>query len=125
MERKIKVFGFVAALMLAALVTGCKTNVDTSEQAVTGVTLNASELVLEEGKSATLTATVSPADATNKKVMWSSNKTEIASVDVTGKVTAKSPTTFAANFSVDGTGGTLKAAVDGTEILSGDKVEKK
>ena len=60
-----------------------------SAVAVTGVTLNKSELTLEEGKSEQLTATVAPTNATNKTVSWSSDKPDIASVDATGKVTAK------------------------------------
>ncbi|MGP1460068.1 MAG: Ig-like domain-containing protein, partial [Bacteroides sp.] len=36
----------------------------------------------------TLTATVAPANATNKKVTWSSNKTDVATVDENGTVTA-------------------------------------
>jgi len=56
--------------------------------AVTGVTLNKSELTLEEGKSEQLTATIKPEKATNKKVTWSSNKPDVAAVDKDGKVTA-------------------------------------
>ena len=88
MERKIKVFGLAAVLMLAALVIGCKQNISTSKVAVTGVTLNESELTLEEGKTVTLTATVNPENATNKKVTWSSDKADIAAVDKDGTVTA-------------------------------------
>ena len=134
--------GLAAVLMLGALVIGCKTNVssETSTVAVTGVTLNKSELTLEADKSEQLTATVAPTNATNKKVSWSSDKQDIASVDATGKVTAnkagkavitvksedggktasckvnvtaKPPTTYKVTFSVDGTGGTLKAKAEG------------
>ena len=134
--------GLAAVLMLGALVIGCKTNVssETSTVAVTGVTLNKSELTLEAGKSEQLTATVAPTNATNKKVSWSSGKPDIASVDASGKVTAnkageavimvtsedggktasctvkvtaKPPTTYKVTFSVDGTGGTLKAKAEG------------
>lgn len=41
------------------------------------------------GTSHKLTATVSPSDATNKTVKWTSSNTAIATVDSTGKVTAK------------------------------------
>ena len=54
---------------------------------VMGVTLNKTVLTLETGASETLTATVAPAEATNKKVTWKSDKPEIASVDANGKVT--------------------------------------
>ena len=56
---------------------------------VTGVTLSQTELSLEKGETADLTATVSPADATNQKVTWSSNNTTVATVE-NGKVTAVS-----------------------------------
>ena len=55
---------------------------------VTGVTLDNPTLTLEAGKTATLTATIAPADANNKQVTWSSDKTDIATVDANGLVTA-------------------------------------
>ena len=65
----------------------CKVTVSDTEIKVTGVTLNKTALTLETGASETLTATVAPAEATNKKVTWKSDKPEIASVDANGKVT--------------------------------------
>ena len=55
----------------------------------TGVTLSQTELPLAKGATATLTATVAPSDATNKKVTWSSNNISIATVE-NGIVTAVS-----------------------------------
>ena len=55
---------------------------------VTGVTLNPTSLSLFTGQSETLTATVTPNDATNPNVTWSSDKPEVATVDTNGKVTA-------------------------------------
>lgn len=49
--------------------------------AVTGVSLNKSTTSIYVGASETLTATVAPADATNKAVTWSSNNTSVASVN--------------------------------------------
>ena len=54
---------------------------------VTGVTLNKNELTLTEGGSETLTATVTPDNATDKTVTWASNKTDVATVE-NGVVTA-------------------------------------
>ena len=65
----------------------CKVTVEAATIAVTGVTLNKTELTLEVDGSETLTATVAPDDATNKEVTWSSDKPEIVTVDATGKVT--------------------------------------
>lgn len=55
---------------------------------VDGITLSQSALTLTEGENATLTATVTPANASDKTVTWSSNDTAVATVDATGKVTA-------------------------------------
>ncbi len=56
---------------------------------VESVSLNKSLVELNIGGTTTLTATVSPANATNKSVTWTSSNTAIAIVDATGKVTAK------------------------------------
>ena len=55
---------------------------------VEGVTLNANTLTISKGSETTLTAMVSPADATNKNVTWASSNPAVASVDTNGKVTA-------------------------------------
>ncbi|MGE5422409.1 MAG: Ig-like domain-containing protein [Ignavibacteriales bacterium] len=61
-----------------------------SNVAVTGVTLDQPSLQLtENGASATLVATINPANATNKKLTWRSSYPWIASV-VNGVVTPKS-----------------------------------
>ena len=62
-------------------------DVTVSNVAVTAVALDASSKVIRVGKTATLTATVSPANATNKEVTWSSSKTDFATV-ADGVVTA-------------------------------------
>ena len=55
----------------------------------TSVSLNKTSLTLDVGKSYTLTKTVSPSNAANKKCTWSSSNTSVATVDGNGKVTAK------------------------------------
>ncbi|MFR7957953.1 MAG: DUF5695 domain-containing protein [[Clostridium] leptum] len=56
---------------------------------VTGVALNKDELLFTEaGASETLTATVTPDNATNTNVTWSSDRPEVATVDQNGKVMA-------------------------------------
>ena len=57
---------------------------------VTGLKLSSESLTLQEKGSHTLTATVEPADATNKSVTWESSDTDIATVDDDGTVTAVS-----------------------------------
>lgn len=56
--------------------------------AVTGIKLDASAKTLGIGESFQLTAVVSPADAANKNVSWSSSDATIATVDGYGRVNA-------------------------------------
>ncbi len=55
---------------------------------VTAVTLNKTTLTLVEGASASLIATVTPDDATDKSLTWSSSNPAVASVNQAGVVTA-------------------------------------
>lgn len=64
----------------------CVVNVSRIE--VTGITLP-TNLNLKYGKSAQLTATVLPDNATNKKTIWSSSDANIVQVDANGRVTAQ------------------------------------
>ena len=59
---------------------------------VTGVTLSENALTLTVGGTGTLTATVSPGNATNRAVTWTSSDTAVATVS-NGVVTAVSPGT--------------------------------
>ena len=65
----------------------CKVTVSKNVVAVTSITLNKSSLTLTEGDSETLTATVSPSDATDPTVTWTSSNTSVATVS-NGTVTA-------------------------------------
>ena len=55
---------------------------------VTGVSLDESSITLDVGGNQTLTATVTPEDATNKKVRWTSDNEAVATVSEDGVVTA-------------------------------------
>ncbi|MBO4680185.1 MAG: InlB B-repeat-containing protein [Lachnospiraceae bacterium] len=59
-----------------------------TNQLATGVELNASSLKLDGGQTYKLTATVSPTEAGNKEVKWSSSDTSVATVDNNGVVKA-------------------------------------
>jgi len=69
---------------------GCTVTVKQKEIAITGISLNKSTTSITEGESETLTATITPSNATgDKTVKWSSSNAEVAAVDSNGKVTAK------------------------------------
>ncbi len=61
----------------------------TSTVKVTGVSVSPTSASLTVGATKTLTATVSPSNATNKAVTWSSTNTGVATVSSSGVVTAK------------------------------------
>ena len=65
-----------------------KVTITVSAVSVTSVSLNKADTSLKIGATETLTATVSPSNATNKNVTWSSSNTSIATVS-NGTVTAK------------------------------------
>jgi len=73
----------------------------------TGVSLNKTNIILEKGGIETLTATITPSDAANKNVTWSSSNTAVATVSTTGTVTAVS--TGSAIISVKTEDGNLTA----------------
>jgi uncharacterized protein YjdB len=75
----------IALVMATVALTGCK---DDDPVKVSGVSLNKTTLTLTEGASEKLTATVAPADAENQKTSWKSDKTDVATVDAAGNVTA-------------------------------------
>lgn len=110
-----------------------------SSVAVTGVTLNAASGELTKGGTVTLTATVAPANASNKTVTWTSSAPTVASVANgvvkalavgTAVITAKTEDGgFTATYTL-----TVKAAtvdvmatygyIDGTRLSTGSGSEK-
>jgi uncharacterized protein YjdB len=56
---------------------------------VSAISVTPKELTLTVGETGQITATVSPSNATNKKVNWSSDNEEVATVDENGVVTGK------------------------------------
>ena len=55
---------------------------------VESISLNKTSAELVEGESLTLSANISPSNATNKKISWKSDNTGVATVDQNGNVTA-------------------------------------
>ena len=77
---------------------------------VTGVKLDKSELSLKENATATLKATVTPDDATDKTVRFSSSNESVATVSAKGVVTAKAVGTAV----ITATAGKVSATCDVT-----------
>lgn len=81
----------------------CVVTVTEVKKEVTGVTLNKSSLNLGIGGSEVLSATVLPADATNKQVTWLSSTPSVATVSQSGVVTGvKEGTTQISVITADG-----------------------
>ena len=77
---------------------------------VTGVSLDQNALTLTEGDTVQLTATVEPANATNKGVTWKSSDDEIVKVD-NGVVTAVAPGAATITVTTEDGGRTAACAV--------------
>jgi hypothetical protein len=56
---------------------------------VDGVSLDTNTKTIKVGETTALTATISPANATNQELIWNSNHSEIATVSSDGQVTAQ------------------------------------
>lgn len=87
---------------------------------VTGVTLNKTTLKLGKGTSETLTATIAPANATNKKVTWTSSDPAVATVDASGKVTGVANGTATITVTTENGGYTATCAVEVADIKNGN-----
>jgi len=85
---------------------------------VTGITVSPTSKSIKIGDSFSITPTITPGSATDKKVTWSSSNNTIASVDTTGKVTGLN--TGTATITATTHDGGLKAAC--TVTVSNTKI---
>ncbi|WP_083925226.1 Ig-like domain-containing protein [Flexithrix dorotheae] len=85
---------------------------------VTGVTVNPTSLNLEEGETGQLSATISPANASNQSVSWSSSNTSVATVNPSGLVTAVAEGTATITVTTSDGGFTANSAVTVTSPTS-------
>ncbi|MDE7292207.1 MAG: leucine-rich repeat protein [Treponemataceae bacterium] len=93
MKKRVRWIVVALAVVCAiALVVGCSNGTDESDDptpiAVESVTLSSSALTLEQGKSYTLSVNITPWNADDKTVTWSSSDTAIARVYSDGDVLA-------------------------------------
>lgn len=79
---------------------------------VTGISLNKTSLNMKNvGETATLKATITPNNATNKNVIWVSSDTKVATIDSNGKVIAKGFGTATITAKTEDGGKTVKCKV--------------
>ena len=97
---KMKRIAYLAALLL--VLVGCKKEPQVQKVSVTGITLNPTALSLPEGGTGTISATVSPSDATNKLVLWSTDNPAVATVSEGNVKAVKSGTATITAKSDDG-----------------------
>ena len=110
-EKMARRFFYVTAIavLLTGIFTACKKD-------VTGVTLNTTTLTLVKGGTETLTATVTPDDAADKTVTWSSDNPTVATV-TDGLVTAKSAGKSTITVTTNNGNKTASCAVTVTESV--------
>ncbi|MDR2149016.1 MAG: Ig-like domain-containing protein [Tannerella sp.] len=78
---------------------------------VTGVSLDKTALTMEIGDTEQLTATITPSDATDHNVTWSTGDASIADVSPTGLITAKAAGTAIITVTTDDGGKTATCTV--------------
>ena len=81
----------IEAKASSGLTAKCEITVSVETIAVTGITLDKTSESVTVGKTLQLTATVEPADATDKSVSWFSSDVNVATVSETGLVTGVAP----------------------------------
>ena len=75
------------SFVLAVSLLGCKDD-EPAIVSVDSVSISKTTITIVEGDCESLTATVSPSNATNPSISWSSSRTDVATVDGDGKVVA-------------------------------------
>ena len=85
-------------------------------QPVTGISLDEEEISLAIRDSRQLKASITPEDATNKTVIWTSNNEEVAKVDDTGFVTVLSEGTAVITVTTEDGGLTAQCTVTGYAV---------
>ena len=85
----------------------------------TNISVNPTQMNLFAGSTSQLTATVLPTNASNKAVTWSTNNSQVATVNSNGRVTAVAPGTATITATTtDGTNLSASCVVTVTEDLS-------
>jgi unsaturated rhamnogalacturonyl hydrolase len=83
---------------------------------VTGVTVSPTSAALNVGNTQQLTATVAPANATNKTVTWTTSNSAVATVSTTGLVTATGAGTATITVTTQDGGFTATSVITSTSV---------
>ena len=89
--KKLHYFFVMGALILS--MASCKKDNGSSPVLISGITMGAATATVSINGTQQLTATYSPANATNTTLIWSSSNTAVATVSSTGLVTGVAPGT--------------------------------
>ena len=73
--------GMLCALCASLFLFSCK-----KEISVTSISLDRTDVVLDQGQTGSLTATLEPAEATANAVSWTSSATDVVTVTADGKI---------------------------------------
>lgn len=110
-------FSILLILIVGLLMNSCQKDSGTDPKPVpdpvrvTSVTLNTTSLVLTEGDTQEIVATVSPSNADNKKILWTTSSSSVASVQ-DGRVTAVKQGKATITATTDDGGKTATCAVE-------------
>ena len=104
----------------------------TVTQLVTGISISPTSVSMNTGDTRQLTATVTPDNATNKGITWSSSNNAVASVSNSGLVTAKTAGSVTITATANDRSGvkgtcnitiTKKIASNSSELVAGDYIK--
>ncbi|RYQ19537.1 Bacterial Ig-like domain (group 2), partial [Bifidobacterium pseudolongum subsp. globosum] len=79
---------------------------------VESVSINGGDATMQASETKTLSATVSPSNATNKKVTWSTSNPMVASVDNSGTVTARKAGTVTIKATAGGKSASVTVTIE-------------
>ena len=99
--------------------------VTVTPQLATGISLNKSSATLNNGETLQLTATVTPSNASNKSVTWTSSNASVATVNSNGLVTAKGRGTASITATTaDGSNLSASCAITVNQLATGITLNK-
>jgi transglutaminase/protease-like cytokinesis protein 3 len=88
-----------------------ESSITVTPKSVTGIKLNKDAITLVEGSGEKLEAVIEPADAGNKKIIWESSNTKVASVGQDGSIKGVAPGTADITAKTEDGGLTAKCTV--------------